>query len=157
MLLLGLGNVLLQDEGLGVRALERLLACYRLPAEVQAVDGGTMGLDLLPYLEQTNSLLIIDAVQTGATPASLVRLDGSAISAALALKISLHQVGLKELLAIGQLQGTLPSRVVLWGMEPASFAWGTELSPSIAGALDQLVHSVAGELRSWGYTIEPRT
>ena len=155
IVVLGLGNILLQDEGLGVRALERLTRSYRLPADVQAVDGGVMGLDLLPYLDDADTLLVIDAIQSGQPPGSLLRLEGEAIPAALAVKISVHQVGLQELLATSRLEGTLPRRVVLWGIEPAAIEWGLELSPSVAASLDELVDAVAQELRDWHIAIEP--
>ena len=150
ILILGLGNILLQDEGLGVRAVERLAARYQLPPEVQVMDGGVMGLDLLPHLEGVSHLLIADAVQSGQPPGSLVRLEGEAIPAALSLKMSMHQVGLQELLALAGFQGTLPEQVVLWGLEPASLEWGLELSAPIAAQIDALVDAAAGELRAWG-------
>ncbi len=150
ILVLGLGNILLQDEGLGVRAAERLAARYRLPPDVQVMDGGVMGLDLLPHLEGVSHLLITDAVQSGQPPGSLVRLEGEAIPAALSLKMSMHQVGLQELLALAGFQGTLPEQVVLWGLEPASLEWGLELSAPIAAQIDALVDAAAGELRAWG-------
>ncbi len=150
ILVLGLGNILLQDEGLGVRAVERMAARYRLPPDVQVMDGGVMGLDLLPYLEGVSHLLITDAVQTGQPPGSLVRLEGEAIPAALQVKMSMHQVGLQELLALAGFQGTLPEQVVLWGLEPASLEWGLELSAPIAAQIDALVDAAVGELRAWG-------
>jgi hydrogenase maturation protease len=153
VLVLGAGNILLQDEGTGVRALARLLARYALPAEIQAIDGGTMGLDLLPYLDGISDLLIVDAVRAGRAPGSLVRLEGDEIRAGLALKLSIHQVGLQELLATCRLRGDAPARVVLWGIEPASIDWGLALSPTVAAALDDLVASVADELRAWGVAV----
>jgi hydrogenase maturation protease len=153
ILVLGLGNILLQDEGLGVRVAERLAARYRLPPDVQVMDGGVMGLDLLPHLEGVSHLLITDAVQGGQPPGSLVRLEGEAIPAALSLKMSMHQVGLQELLALAGFQGTLPERVVLWGLEPASLEWGLELSAPIAAQIDALVDAAVGELRAWGVVL----
>jgi len=150
ILVLGLGNILLQDEGLGVRAAERLAARYRLPPDVQVMDGGVMGLDLLPHLEGVTHLLITDAVQTGRPPGSLVRLEGEAIPMALSLKMSMHQVGLQELLALAGFQGNLPEHVVLWGLEPASLEWGLELSTPIATQINALVDAAVGELRTWG-------
>ncbi|RMF29640.1 MAG: HyaD/HybD family hydrogenase maturation endopeptidase [Chloroflexi bacterium] len=152
---MGLGNILLRDEGLGVRALERLTARYHLPAEVQAIDGGVMGLDLLPYLEGVTDLLILDAVQTGEPPGTLVRLEGEAIPAALSLKMSMHQIGLQELLAVSRFQGHLPARIVLWGMEPASMEPGLDLSPPVAAQLDALVEAAVQELRDWGIAATP--
>ena len=133
-----------------MRAAERLAARYRLPPDVQLMDGGVMGLDLLPHLEGVTHLLITDAVQTGRPPGSLVRLEGEAIPMALSLKMSMHQVGLQELLALAGFQGNLPEHVVLWGLEPASLEWGLELSMPIATQINALVDAAVGELRTWG-------
>jgi len=154
ILILGLGNLLLRDEGVGLRALERLTTSYRLPAEVETMDGGTLGLYLLPYLEGVTDLLIIDCVQTDQPPGALVRLEGDAIPAALVLKMSEHQIGLQELLAVSRLQGTLPGRVVVWGMGPAAIEPGLDFSPAVEAQLDPLVRAVAQELRDWGVAVE---
>jgi len=155
-MVLGVGNILLQDEGLGVRALVHLSAHYSLPAEVTVVDGGALGLNLLPLIEDTDALLIIDAIAADQEPGSILRLEGEDISSALALKMSMHQVGLRELLAVSDLRQTLPSRLVLWGMQPASIGWGLELTPPVAAGLDGLVEEVVEELRSWGVKAQPR-
>ncbi len=146
ILVLGLGNILLSDEGLGVRAVARLAETYRLGSEVEALDGGTLGLDLLYRLEGVTDLIIADAVKVGGAPGDLMRLEGDQIQAALALKMSMHQVGLRELLAVSALRGTLPPRVVLLGMEPQSLSWGTELTPPVAARLDLLVAALAQEI-----------
>jgi hydrogenase maturation protease len=150
---LGVGNILLQDEGIGVQALECLRACYHLPRGVQALDGGVLGLDLLPYIEGVDNLLILDAIETGQAPGTLLRLEGDAIHARLALKMSIHQVGLQEVLATLALQGKLPARVVLWGVQPASLDWGVELSPAVAMRLNDLVDAAAAELCEWGLAV----
>jgi hydrogenase maturation protease len=155
ILVLGLGNTILQDEGLGVRALERLAQDYALPPRVRTLDGGIMGLDLLPFLAgddgspAVSGLLVLDAVQTNRAPGALVRLEGAEIRAALGLKMSMHQVGLQELLAVAAFQGTLPPRVVVWGMEPAALGTGCELSPLIEARLPLLVEAAATELQRW--------
>ena len=151
-LVLGVGNILVQDEGLGVRALERLLASHRLPSEASAIDGGTMGLDLLPYLDGITHLLILDAVHGSRPPGALVRLEGEAIPAALAMKLSVHQIGLQELLAVARFQGTLPGRVVVWGMQPACLEPGIGLSEPVRANLDELVEAAARELAFWAKT-----
>ena len=152
-LVLGLGNIIMRDEGLGVRACERLTRHYRLPDDVNVLDGGTLGLDLLPYLEGVTDLLIIDAVNAGAPPGSLVRLENEQIPQTLALKMSMHQVGLQELLAVMALRGQTPPRVVLWGMEPLILEPGLDLSEPVLANLDTLVASVVAELRSWGMPV----
>ncbi len=153
VLILGIGNILLQDEGLGVRAVERLQARCKLPEGVQAVDGGVMGLNLLPYLAGKTHVLVIDAVRRNAAPGTLVRLEGAEIPRLAFPKMSLHQIGLQELLLTAQLQGTLPHHVVLWGMEPDSVGPGLDLSPLVAGRLDDLVEAVCEELRRWGVEV----
>jgi hydrogenase maturation protease len=117
------------------------------------LDGGTLGLDLLPYLEGVTDLLIIDAVNAGAPPGSLVRLANEQIPQTLALKTSMHQVGLQELLAVMALRGQTPPRVVLWGMEPLILEPGLDLSEPVLANLDTLVASVVAELRSWGIPV----
>lgn len=150
ILVLALGNVILSDDGLGIRAYERLFERFTMAAGVDGFDGDTLGLHLLPYLEGVRDLLIIDAVRAAQPPGTLVRLAGDAIPAALAHKLSMHQFGLAELLAVGSLQGPMPQRIVLWGMVPATIEPGLELSAPVAGALDALVEAVAGELAAWG-------
>ena len=156
VLVLGLGNILLRDEGVGVRALERLQAEYDLSPRVRALDGGTMGLDLLPYLYGASSLLMLDALQMGGPPGSLARLADDEIPAALAIKLSVHQVGLQELLAASRFQGTLPAKMTLLGLEPATIDWGLEFSPPVSAALDSLIEAAVQELCAWGVVVERR-
>ncbi|HMQ35251.1 MAG TPA: hydrogenase maturation protease [Chloroflexaceae bacterium] len=150
ILVLGLGNSILRDEGLGVRACERLVERYSLPAGVAVREGGTLGPHLLPDLEGVRDLLVVDAVRADGPPGTLVRREGEALAAALAPKASLHQFGLAELLALAGLLGAPPRRVVLWGMVPAAVEPGLELTAPVAAALDALADAIAGELRAWG-------
>lgn len=145
----GLGNVLRQDDGVGCRAVERLLARGDLPAPVTLLDGGVLGLELLAYLEGASHWLLIDAVRTGRPPGALVRLTLDEIPAALPLKLSLHEAGVLDLLAMARLRGSLPAEVVLWGIEPATVAWSTELTPAVAASLEPLVDAVAAEVQAW--------
>lgn len=154
VLVLGLGNMLLQDEGIGVRAVENLLATYRFPDRVLLLDGGTLGLDLLPYLEPDIDLLILDAVHADLTPGTLIRLEGERIPMALAQKMSMHQVGLQDLLAACAFRGGLPKRIVLWGMQPDRLDWGTELTPVAQAALPDLIREVVSELEGWGVKLQ---
>jgi hydrogenase maturation protease len=154
-LVLGLGNILLGDEGVGVRVIERVLAQYDFPEEVQVMDGGTLGLDLLPYLEDASRLLVLDAVQARKPPGTLVRLEGSEIPVFLdASKVSPHQEGLQDLLAVATLKGYLPSQMVFWGAQIESMGVGLDLSPAVAAQVEALVGCVLSELARWG--IEPQ-
>ena len=153
-LVLGLGNILFQDEGLGVRAAEVLRSVYVLPESVVVLDGGTLGLDLLAYFAAADRILILDAVRSSQSPGSLVRLEGKQIPAALAQKMSMHQVGLQDLMAASTLRGLLPDKVVLWGIEPDTIDWGEDLSPAVSAALPALVQSAVKELLEWGLAVK---
>ncbi len=98
-LVLGLGNILLSDEGVGVHVIHLLRERYDFPQEVEVMDGGTLALDLLPYVEDAERLLIVDAVQMNAPSGTVVRLVGEEIPGVLTLKYSPHQMGLSDLLA----------------------------------------------------------
>jgi hydrogenase maturation protease len=89
-LVLGLGNILMRDEGVGVRVVERLLEDCEFPPEVEVLDGGTLGLGLLPWVEEADRLLVIDAVDMGLEPGSTARLEGDEVPAFLGVKISPH-------------------------------------------------------------------
>lgn len=156
ILVLGLGNILLGDEGVGVRVVERLHEKYELPDEVQALDGGVRGLALLPYLEGVRRLLIVDAVAAGKEPGSLIRMEGDDVPAFLSPKVSPHQEGLADLLIAARLTDLYPEEVVLWGVEPAVTETGLELSPPVAARVDDLVERVVEELRRWGVEVRAR-
>ena len=150
-LVLGLGNILLADEGVGVRVIERLQEQYNFPEEVQVMDGGTLGPDLLPYLEDASRLLVIDAVQARKPAGTLVRLAGDEIPAFLdAAKVSVHQEGLADLLAVATLKGYLPEEVIFWGVQIESLGVSLDLSPAVASQIDALVEKVLVELGRWG-------
>ncbi len=149
-LVLGLGNVLLHDEGIGVWVAESLRRRFEFPASVTVLEGGTLGLDLLPWLDGVERLLLIDAVGLGGAPGSTARLEGDRVPAVLDVKISPHQVGIRDLVAAARLVGSEPAQVVLWGMEPGRIDPGTGFSPRVAEALPALRAEVLEELRRWG-------
>jgi hydrogenase maturation protease len=150
ILVLGLGNILLRDEGVGVRAVEHLNQRYEFPAEVQVLDGGTLGLDLLPYVEAADRLLVLDAMETDDAPGTLSRLSGDEVPAFLGIKVSPHQMGLADLLAASRLRGQFPQELVLWGVQPDVIDVGLELSPPVAAQMDTLLERALAELTRWG-------
>lgn len=154
-LVLGVGNKLMSDEGVGVHVIERLIEKYRIPEEVQVLDGGTLGLDLLYYLEGIENLLLVDAAETGKEPGTIIRLEGEQVPAFMSVKISPHQMGVPDMLAAAKLQGTYPQRLVLWGVQPDLITLGLELSPLLAARRDFLADRLVEELRGWGYQVEP--
>jgi hydrogenase maturation protease len=149
-LVLGIGNTVMSDDGVGVKVVQRIQREYRLPAYVDIVDGGTLGLDLLPMLEQVDILIVVDAVETGHEPGTCVRLTGEELPIALETKVSPHQMGLKDLLAVARLLGHFPGEMVLIGIQPGSIEMDTELTPEVESKMDVLVDNVLKELYRFG-------
>ncbi|HEY3307414.1 MAG TPA: HyaD/HybD family hydrogenase maturation endopeptidase [Desulfuromonadaceae bacterium] len=154
VLVLGIGNLVMSDDGVGVLVVQRLQRDYRLPGHVEVMDGGTLGLDILPRLEGIERLLIIDAVETGLAPGSCVRMAGDEIPVALETKVSPHQMGLKDLLAVAMLLGHVPQEMVLVGVQPGSIEMGIILTPAVEAQLDHLLKLVLSELNGWGVHLE---
>lgn len=152
ILVLGLGNLVMTDDALGSRTIELLEQRFEFPEQVKLLDGGTLGLDLLPRLEGIDKLLVIDALEMGAKPGTLFRLAGDEVPRAFANKLSVHQMGLQDLLAVADLLGHLPPELVVWGAQSASIEMGTELSEAMAPALEKIVDAVVQELSDWGDT-----
>ena len=145
-LVLGLGNILLGDDGVGVRVVERLQSRCRFPADVLVLDGGTLGLDLLPYLEEAHRVLIVDALEMNSAPGTLTRLEDDEVEGSLSPKLSPHQMGLRDLLGAARLCGFRPGELILWGIQPGSVEVGLELSPAVAAQVDVVVSEVLSEL-----------
>jgi hydrogenase maturation protease len=157
-LILGVGNLLLSDEGVGLRVVERLVTTYTLPEQVQVLDGGTLGLDLLYYLADEDgrpveNLLIVDAVEMGKAAGTLLRLEGDEIPAFLSMKMSPHQIGIPDMLFAAKLRDIYPRHVVLWGVQPGTLDVGLDLSPPVSAQVDVLVANVLEELDRWGICI----
>lgn len=143
---IGLGNPLMADDGVGLAALAALRDGDDLGPAVELVDGGTWGMNLLPILETASRVILLDAIRTGAAPGTLVELSREELPRGLAHKLSPHQIDLREVLALGELRGTLPGRMVAIGLEPAVVEMSTELSPAVAAALPALVARVRTHL-----------
>ncbi|RME33652.1 MAG: hydrogenase maturation protease [Deltaproteobacteria bacterium] len=152
-LVLGVGNILLSDEGFGVRAIEYLARTRVLPSDVQVLDGGTLGMDLLYYLEGVENLLLVDAVQANRPPGTLVRMSGDEVPSFLSLRVSPHQMGIPDMLAAARFAGCYPQNIVLWGAQPASLEVGLELSPLLASRLEEVCSHLLTELRAWGHEV----
>jgi hydrogenase maturation protease len=145
---LGVGNILFTDEGIGIRVAEHLSATYRFNDAVSIVDGGTLGLNLLGIISGSDHLIVIDAVRNGGTPGTLYRLSGSEIPKRAFPKNSLHQVDLLEALTLCQVLDKVPEIVIL-GVEPQDIdTFGIELSPLIKARLQDLADMVLEELRT---------
>jgi hydrogenase maturation protease len=154
ILVLGLGNTIMTDDGFGVRVVETLSSRYRFSErDVRLLDGGTLGLDLLPHLEDVERLLIVDALEMKSPAGTTFRLEGEEVPRAFASKLSVHQMGVQDLLAVAELMGHLPQELVVWGVQPECIEMGTELTTTVAAAIEPVVEGVLGELRRWGVEI----
>jgi hydrogenase maturation protease len=151
LLVLGLGNALLRDDGVGPAAVARLRDGYDLPAGVQCLDGGTLGLALLPYLEDARTVIIVDAIQADGPPGTLVRIEGDDVGPAVATRLSPHQVGVADLLQGARWHDRSPGRLVLLGIVPESIELGVGLSRPVLRAMPALVDFVCAEAASYGY------
>jgi hydrogenase maturation protease len=157
VLVLGMGNLLLEDEGLGIRALELLQNRYEFPSQVDLLDGGTTGMGLLDDISQRKALLVLDACQTGDPPGTLVRLAGDQVPVYFGMRISPHQLGLSDVLATLELSGEQPDEVTVLGLVPESLEMCLELSATIKAKLDDLVEAAVTELGRMGYRPEPKS
>jgi hydrogenase maturation protease len=157
LLILGLGNVLLRDDGVGSAAVAALVDRYETPERVSVLDGGTLGLALLPYIEDAASVILVDAVKADAPPGTLVRLAGSEVGPAVATRLSPHQIGVADLLDGAHLCDRYPAHVLLLGVVPESLDLEVGLSPPVAAALPRLVECVVDEARACGFEFSPRS
>jgi hydrogenase maturation protease len=148
---IGLGNPLMGDDGLGLAALARLRQTWDVSGDVDLVEGVTWGLNLLPAIESAQRLLLIDAIEIAAPPGTEVVLEGTDLPRRLVTKISPHQVDVLDVLALAELRGTLPAQTIALGLQPAMVALSNGLSEPLRGRLDDLVHSVVRRLDQWGH------
>jgi hydrogenase maturation protease len=151
-IVLGLGNILNRDEGLGVHALTTLQARLGQPEPIELVDGGTLGLSLLQLVEACDHLLLLDAVNAGKPPGTIVELRGEQIPLYAGLKMSQHQVTFQEVLGLAHIRGRLPSHLHLIGVQPADLSVGIGLSTTVEAALPQVVERAVGVVQAWRLT-----
>ncbi|HIQ01988.1 MAG TPA: hydrogenase maturation protease [Anaerolineales bacterium] len=146
ILVLGVGNILLRDEGVGVRVIEALRE-MPLPEGVELLDGGTAALDLVHFLAGRRKLIVVDAVQAGQEPGAVFRFTPDDLSWGGGEGLSLHQMGLLDGLAMADLLADGPPReVVVFGVQPGELGWGLDLSPAVAAAVSRVVRLVLDEL-----------
>jgi hydrogenase maturation protease len=156
LLVLGLGNLLLTDDGLGPAVMAELLRRFVAPEGVALLDGGTLGLALLGELSEARAAILVDAVAAEAPAGTLVRIEGDDVAPAVAARLSPHQVGVADLLGAARLLGREPPRLVLLGAVPQSLELGVGCSPPVAASIDGLVQRVADECCAMGHPLEAR-
>lgn len=156
---LGVGNLLLSDEGVGPHAIAQLGRRLRLPPSVELIDGGTSAMELLADLAGAQLLLIVDAVAGGGLPGTIHVLKGDEVPRFFTLKLSPHQVGLSDVLATLLVAGESPQETIIIGVEPGSLALGMELSAEVAAALPALAEEIRRRLCTAGFmaqALEPQ-
>jgi hydrogenase maturation protease len=153
---LGVGNILFSDEGVGVRVVEQLEREYCFPEHVVVVDGGVLGVHLMGVIAQADHLIVVDAVRNDGRPGDLYRLSGDQIPQRIRAKNSLHQVDMLEALTLCAVIDRSPQTVIL-GVEPADITTlGLELTAAVAARVKDLMGMVVDELRRLGVDCAPR-
>lgn len=149
-MVLGIGNILNRDEGLGVRALHILEKTLGPIPNVECVDGGVMGLSLLPLVEDCEHLLVLDAIDAGVAPGTFVEMTGSDIRLFTGVKMSEHQITFQEVLGLAFIRRKLPPNLHLLGAQPEDLAIGLEISDCVGAALPRIVERATAVLVEWG-------
>lgn len=157
LLVMGVGNILWSDEGFGVRCAEEFHRLYTLENHSKIIDGGTLGMYLLETIEATDDLLIFDCADLGSSPGTLKVLEGDDITLWSTTKISAHQTGLNEVLALAQIKGNYPKRLAVVAVQPVELQdYGGSLTPKIQAAVPQAVDAALKIVAGWGYRVTPR-
>ena len=143
---LGLGNILHRDDGVGAEVISRLRADRRVPADVSLVEGGTLGLELLPYIWDCRRLIVIDAIDSGEIPGTLIRICGEDLNS-LPTNSNVHQLGVSDLLVALRMLADRQPDVVLLGVQPENTDWSPELSPGVAATIDSLAEAAIQEMK----------
>jgi hydrogenase maturation protease len=155
VLVLGIGNVLMMDDSIGVRTVEELGRRYCFSGDVELLDGGTSGMELLSYIGGRDHLIIVDALKSGLEPGTVVRVEGEDVPARFLTRISPHQLGLSDVLAAATVSGSLPKNMVLFGVEPKTVELGLGLSDEVRSSFEKLLLTVREELIRIGCEVKP--
>lgn len=150
IIILGVGNILLKDEGVGVKVIERLKRDFKFPSNIELIDGGTAGFRLIDLLEGAEHLIIVDAVQGNDEPGSIYRFKFEDMPVNISKKFSPHQIGILETLILIKMLGKIPDTTII-AIQPKDCSnWGTELTPEIEDKIPNIVNLVINELRNLG-------
>ena len=149
--MIGLGNPIMGDDGFGLAVLRRVQERWQVPSDVELLDGGTWGMQLLPLIEGARRVLVLDAIDAGASPGTLVVLEGADLPGYFSHKLSPHQIDLREVLGLAALRGTLPHELVAIGAQPERIELCAELSPALADRVDEIAEQAVARLLDWGH------
>jgi len=150
LLVLGIGNLVMNDDAAGVHVAQELAKKYNNKIdELLVLDGGTLGLDLLGYIDWADRLVLVDAVDMGLDPGTVVKLEGDDIDVAFENKLSAHQMGMKDMLLTAELMGERPEEVVFYGIQSGSVQMDMELSDAVKNNIPKLISHVEAEITSF--------
>lgn len=158
VLILGIGNLLWADEGFGVRAVEEFHRHYQLPENVVLMDGGTQGIYLVRHIRDADVVIVFDAVEYNLPPGTLKRVEGDEVPQFLGVKkISLHQTGFQEVLAMAEMMGDAPEQLLLIGVQPVELDdFGGSLRPQVKDKIFPAIDVALNYLRQMGIEPEKR-
>jgi hydrogenase maturation protease len=145
ILLLGIGNILLKDEGVGVHTANRMME-MALPPDVEVMDGGTMGMNLLFYIEGRKKVIIIDTVLVGDPPGTIYRFTEESLVDNKPMLRTAHSVDITDVINTAMMLGTKPDEIIFIGIEPESLDEGLEMTPTIEKRVPVLIKMVMKEL-----------
>ncbi|PLX60948.1 HyaD/HybD family hydrogenase maturation endopeptidase [Sedimenticola selenatireducens] len=159
VLILGIGNLLWADEGFGVRAVEAFQQRYHTPDSVRVMDGGTQGVYLVQEVRDADLLVVFDAIDYGLPPGTLKLIEGEAVPKYLGVKkVSLHQTGFQEVLALAEMLGDYPQQLLLIGVQPEEIEdFGGSLRPAIKAQIEPALQHAVAYLRRQGIAVRPRS
>ena len=147
--ILGIGNIILSDEGFGVRVVEYLQKNFDFPDNVALIDGGTLGIELTQFITGTKKLLIIDSIDGDKEPGTIFHLFGEEIKKHFSEKISAHEIGIQDVLTMLELTGKTIPEVVVIGAQPFSLEAGVELTPQMQKLMPVIAEKALEILKSW--------
>ena len=143
---LGIGNLIMQDEGVGVRVVEALQRDHSMPDGVTLIDGGTSAMEMLDELSDLDHLIVVDAINAGKPPGTLLRIEGEDVPVFFRTRLSPHQIGLPDVMASLEFLGAAPKKMVILGVQPQTMELGMELTPVVAAQVPALVKQVLAEI-----------
>lgn len=153
-LVLGIGNLLIGDEGVGCLTVEELSRRYTLPPSVECVDGGTAGFELLSMIDGKDQVILIDALRNDMAPGTVVMVEGEHVPKAFLARTTPHQLGICDVLAAAQLCETMPEHLTLYGIEPKQMEVGIGLTPEVEAGMEKIINAVVDQLRHYGYEVK---
>jgi len=153
---LGVGNILLSDEGFGVHIVNELYAAYNFEPEINLLDGGTMGMELLGFMHGTTKLLLVDAINGGEEPGTVYQFNHDEVEQYFTQHISVHEVGMQDILRIHAMQEKPLEDTVVIGVEPKHIEIGLELTPMIESVKDEVKQRIFNQLALWGVKVIPK-